>query len=215
MNPVERDVVGKPREHGRRRSRRNETRDELIRAMQTLLESGESFAQITVERLTTEVGMSRTRFYMYFEDLGDLLYATYSNHVAHGKQLLARWWHADSVIDRAQMRRLLGELVRYRAENILFSRAMHACAVGDPNARRSVDALRRQSIEELHDAIAAAQAGGSVDTTLDAQAISGWLGWLLERGVDQLVQDAGPAQLRRVSDSLTTIVWNTLYGVRE
>ncbi|OBH11138.1 hypothetical protein A5695_20235 [Mycobacterium sp. E1747] len=207
------DVGDDRREYGRRSSRRNATRNELLLAMQALLDSGESFNQISVERLTTKAGMSRTRFYMYFEDLGDLLYSVYSNHVAHGKELLSSWWHNNGAIERDEMRRALGELVRYRARNIRFSRAMHACAVTDPNARRSVDALRRQSIEELHNVIAAAQTRGSVDPTLDALAVSGWLGWLLERGVDQLVQDASPAQLRKVADSLTAIVWNTLYGV--
>ena len=182
--------------------------------MQEMLESGESFAQISVERLAAATGMSRTRFYMYFEDLGDLLYSAYARHVADAKQILAGWWSNDGFIERNQMRRMLGEFVRYRAKHILLSRAMHACAVTDPNARRSADALRWQSIAELHAAVLAAQASGSVDRSLDAKNISGWLGWLLERGVDQLVQDAGPSQLRTVADSLTTIVWNTLYGVR-
>lgn len=214
MTLVERDF-GDRREHGRRRSKRNETRDQLLIAMQAMLESGESFSQISVERLTTEVGMSRTRFYMYFEDLGDLLYAAYASRIVHSKELLSGWWQSDGSIERAQMRRTLGEFVRFRAKNVVLSRAMYARAVTDPNARRSIDALCQRSIEELRDVIATAQTRGSVDSTLDAQAIAGWLGWLLERGVDQLVQDAGPAQLRRVSDSLTTIVWNTLYGVTE
>jgi TetR/AcrR family transcriptional regulator, ethionamide resistance regulator len=201
------------REHGRRRRRRNETRDELLETMQALLESGESFSDISVERLATETGMSRTRFYMYFEDLGDLLFSAYAHQVAGGKDLLAGWWNNDGVIERAEMRSVLGKFVRFRAMNITLSRAMHACAVTDPNARRSVAAIRQQSLDELRRAMTAAQAAGSVDSTLDAEAISGWLGWLLERGVDQLVQDANAAQLRKVADSLTTIVWNTLYGV--
>jgi AcrR family transcriptional regulator len=182
--------------------------------MREMLDSGESFTQISVERLAAATGMSRTRFYMYFEDLGDLLYSAYARHVADGKQLLAGWWTTDSFIERHQMRRMLGDVVRYRAKHIQISRAMQACAVNDPNARRSVEALRRQSINELYDAVRAAQASGSVDNSLDAKAISGWLGWMLERGVDQLVHDAPPSQLRRVADSLTTIIWNTLYGVR-
>ncbi|MCV7412368.1 hypothetical protein [Mycobacterium florentinum] len=51
-------------EHGRRRGKRDETRNDLLRAMQAILESGETFAQVSVERLAAETGMSRTRFYM-------------------------------------------------------------------------------------------------------------------------------------------------------
>lgn len=199
------------REHGRRRRKRDQTRDDLLRAMQELLESGEPFTKISVERLAAQTGMSRTRFYMYFEDLGDLLFSAYARIVADGKQIVAKWWDETGFIERHQMRLILGEFVRYRAKHIMVSRAMHACAVTDPIARGSVDALRSQSIDELGAVISAAQSAGSVDDSLDPVVISGWLGWLLERGVDRLVQDARPSNLRKVADSLTNIVWNTLY----
>lgn len=200
------------REYGRRRGKRDETRSDLLQAMQAMLESGETFSQISVERLAAKTGMSRTRFYMYFEDLGDLLYSAYARVVDEGKQIVAKWWDDDGYIERDRMRRILGELVRYRAKHIMVARAMHACIVTDAHARRSVDALKWQTVDELQLAIAAAQRKGSVDSTLDPSAMAGWLAWLLERGVDQLVQDARPAHLRKVADSLTTVVWNTLYG---
>lgn len=199
------------REHGRRRAKRDETRNDLLHAMQALLESGETFAQISVERLAAETGMSRTRFYMYFEDLGDLLCSAYARVVDEGKEIVAKWWDDDGYIERDRMRRILGELIRYRAKHIMVARAVHACVVTDAHARRFVDALKSQTINELQTAIVAAQATGSVDTTLDPAATAGWLGSLLERGVDQLIQDSRPAHLRKVADSLTTIVWNTLY----
>jgi AcrR family transcriptional regulator len=205
-------ISGVRREHGRRQRKRDETRNDLLHAMQTILESGETFSQISVERLTAETGMSRTRFYMYFEDLGDLLYSAYAQIVDEGKQIVAKWWDDDGPIERDRMRRILGELVRYRAKHIMVARAMHACVVTDPNARGSVDALKRESFSELRAAIEAAQRAGSVDGGLDPVAIADWLGCLLERGVDQLVQDVRPTHLRKIAESLTTIVWNTLYG---
>jgi TetR/AcrR family transcriptional regulator, ethionamide resistance regulator len=200
------------RDHGRRRAKRDETRSDLLHAMQTLLESGETFTQISVARLAAETGMSRTRFYMYFEDLGDLLCSAYAEIVDDGKEIAAKWWDDDGYIERDRMRRILGELVRYRAKHIMVARAVHACVVTDAHARRFVDALKWQTINELQAAIIAAQHTGSVDAALDPAATAGWLGWLLERGVDQLIHDSRSVQLRKVADSLTTIVWNTLYG---
>lgn len=180
--------------------------------MQAMLESGETFSQISVERLTAETGMSRTRFYMYYEDLGDLLCSAYARVLSQGKEIVAKWWDDDGYIERDRMRRILGEVVRYRAKHIMVARAVHACVVTDAHARSFVEALKAQIVDELQTAIAAAQANGSVDGALDPEAIAGWLGCLLERGVDQLIQDSRPAHLRKVTDSLTTIVWNTLYG---
>lgn len=199
-------------EHGRRRAKRDDTRNDLLRAMRAILESGGTFSQVSVERLAAETGMSRTRFYMYFEDLGDLLCSAYARVVNEGKEIVAKWWDDDGYIERDRMRRILGELVRYRAKHIMVTRAVHACVVTDTHTRRFVDALKWQTIQELQATIIAGQQTGSVDSTLDPAAIAGWLGWLLERGVDQLIQDSRPAHLRKVADSLTTIVWNTLYG---
>ncbi len=92
------------REHGRRRGKRDETRNDLLHAMQTILESGETFSQIGVERLAAETGMSRTRFYMYFEDLGDLLCSAYARVVDEGKEIVAKWWDDDGYIERDRMR---------------------------------------------------------------------------------------------------------------
>jgi TetR/AcrR family transcriptional regulator, ethionamide resistance regulator len=200
------------RPQGRRSRRRDETRDELLVVMQRLLESGVSYSQISVERLATEAGMSRTRFYMYFEDMADLLYSAYVRVIAEGKKIVANWWEDDGPIERDRMRRILGELIRYRAEHLMVSKAVRACVATDAIARSSVDEVKWQSVEELQAAIEAGQRSGAIDAELEAPVIAGWLGWMLERAVDQLVEDSRPAHLRKVADSLTTIIWNTLYG---
>jgi len=180
--------------------------------MQRLLESGESYSQISVERLAAEAGMSRTRFYMYFEDMAELLYSAYVRVIAEGKTIVAKWWEDDGAIARDRMRRILGELIRYRAKHIMVAKAVRACVATDAIARGSVDAVKWESVAELQASIEAGQRAGSIDAELNPVVIAGWLGWMLERAVDQLVEDSRPAHLRKVADSLTAIIWNTLYA---
>ena len=47
----------------------------FVEVVEPLLEAGESYADLSVERLITEVDISRSTFYVYFDDKGDLLSA--------------------------------------------------------------------------------------------------------------------------------------------
>ena len=59
--------------HGNRAQRRDEVRRRLLAVVEQLLTEGESYAEISVERLVSEANLSRSTFYVYFEDKGDLL----------------------------------------------------------------------------------------------------------------------------------------------
>ena len=57
----------------RSRTRRDEIEARLLAAADKLLGEGESYTEISVERLASEADLSRSTFYVYFEDKGDLL----------------------------------------------------------------------------------------------------------------------------------------------
>ena len=45
----------------------------LLDATERLMRDGASFTELSVDRLSTEAGISRASFYIYFEDKGHLL----------------------------------------------------------------------------------------------------------------------------------------------
>ncbi len=59
--------------------------------------------------------------------------------------------------------------------------------------------------------IRAGQKAGSVRADLHPDETAGWLTWMVERGIVQLTQDASRARLTRLHESLTAIIWRTLY----
>jgi hypothetical protein len=69
---------------------------------------------------------------------------------------------------------------------------------------------------EIRAAIAAhirlEQKRGMVRPGIDADAAAGWVTWMAERGMNQLVPSATAATRRKLATSLATIVW---YGVYE
>jgi len=67
--------VTRKKTQGSRAERRDQIRHALLDAVEQLLEEGESFTELSVERLVSRAQISRSTFYVYFEDKGDLLSA--------------------------------------------------------------------------------------------------------------------------------------------
>ena len=61
------------RSQSSRLQRRAQIRHRLLEVVEDLLDKGESYTELSVERLVSEAGISRSTFYVYFEDKGDLL----------------------------------------------------------------------------------------------------------------------------------------------
>ena len=56
-----------------RQQRREQMERRLLEATERLMRNGASFTELSVDRLSTEAGISRASFYIYFEDKGHLL----------------------------------------------------------------------------------------------------------------------------------------------
>jgi AcrR family transcriptional regulator len=195
-----------------RGARREEIRDALLSIMESMLESGETFTAISVERLAAEAGMSRTRFYMYFEDKGDLLYAWHLKLAAEAQAILGEWWERDGPIERDELHAVLRQVVALCRRHRTLITAIQDAAAVDARARAVVDGIVAEHIAHLQTVIERGQRGGWIDGELDAAGVAGWLGWLLERGIPQLVGNGSRQHLGRVAEAYTAIVWKTLYA---
>jgi AcrR family transcriptional regulator len=68
----------KPARSGRAR-RRDQVRARILEIVERRLREGEAFSEISVGRIVAEAGISRTTFYVYFEDKTDLLRRWYGD----------------------------------------------------------------------------------------------------------------------------------------
>src|SRR5579862_1906750 len=75
-----------------RSKRRDEIRVKLLVAVERLLDEGHGFTELSVERLATEAGVSRSTFYVYFEDKADLLRAWLTGIIAEVYEAAKDWW---------------------------------------------------------------------------------------------------------------------------
>jgi TetR/AcrR family transcriptional regulator, ethionamide resistance regulator len=195
-----------------RAERREEIRARLLAAVQQLLTEGESFTELSVERLVSLAGVSRSTFYVYFQDKGELIRAWLAEINSEMDVAAQGWWTLDAGATWDDLRAALYRVVSaYRPHTTLMAAAFDAAAY-DAGVREQVDTMMQRNIAGLRKHIRAGQQHGFVDPALPTAQTAAWLTWMAERGLHQLVREADQAELDRLVDAYTWIVWNTLYA---
>jgi TetR/AcrR family transcriptional regulator, ethionamide resistance regulator len=192
--------------------RRDEIRHRLLEVVEHLLDEGESFTEISVERMVSQAGLARSTYYLYFQDKGDLLVAWFGEITVELETAATGWWNLGPGATRQDLRTALEGIVKaYRPHTTLMA-AMYDAAAYDPEVRGLVTAMMKRNIAGLRKCIKTGQKAGFIDGDLLADQTAGWLTWMAERGLHQLVRTASEAELERLIDAYTAIVWNTLYA---
>lgn len=192
--------------------RRDEIRDRLLAVVQRMLDRGETFTELSVERLVSEAGISRSTFYVYFQDKGELLRAWFAEIESELEDAAREWWALDGGSTRNQLRCALSNVVKaYRPHTTLMA-AMYDAAAYDAGVREMVTAMMDWNIAGLRKHIRAGQRAGFIDPDLLPEQTAAWLQWMAERGLHQLVRTATAPEAERLIDAYTAIVWNTLYA---
>lgn len=197
---------------GTRAQRRDEIRSKMLTAVEEMLAEGESFTELSVERLVARAGVARSTFYVYFEDKGELLRGWLEDITGELDAVAKRWWSLDADASRDDLRGALAAVLGvYRPHTPLMAAAFDAAAY-DPAVRETVMTLMTFNTAGLRKHIKAGQRDGFVDPDLQANEVALWLTWMAERGLHQLVRGADDATFDRLLDAYTTIIWNTLYA---
>ncbi|GAA5159910.1 TetR/AcrR family transcriptional regulator [Pseudonocardia eucalypti] len=200
---------------GGRAERRDQIRARLLTAVESLLAEGESFTELSVERLVSLAGVSRSTFYVYFEDKGELIQGWLADIISELDLAAQTWWSLGSergAVTWEELRAALDQVVEvYRPHTTLMAAAFDAAAY-DPGVREQVETMMERNIAGLRKHIKAGQSGGWVDQKLLPAQTAAWLQWMAERGLHRLIRDATTEDLKDLVDAYTTIIWNTLYA---
>jgi AcrR family transcriptional regulator len=200
------------RSHGNRAARRDEVRERLLVVVRDLLAAGETYAEISVERLVVEAGLSRSTFYVYFEDKGDLLRAWFKQVVEELNAASGTWWSLDGAATYDDLRVALGQIVHaYRPHTTLMA-ALYDISAYDPVAREEVGVMMGRNAAGLIRHIRRGQAEGWIDPVLMPKETSLWLMWMAERGLHQMVRGADEAETELLIGAFTDVIWNSLYA---
>ncbi len=193
-----------------RDSRRTATRDKLLRALERFHATGMHYTEVSVEKLSAAAGLTRTTFYVYFEDKVDLLLAWLEEVGAAAGSAPAGWAVRDRAPTRAELRQDVADaLARYRPHMAVLAAARDT-ALFETRVDAAYRAFVRNSIDDLSDHIERGRRGGWVQPDLPATEIATWLASMVHRTLSATPSLDDGAYLDRLDD-YAEIFWNTLY----
>ncbi|HEY2220624.1 TetR/AcrR family transcriptional regulator [Actinomycetospora sp.] len=194
-----------------RAGRRAAARTRLLEVVERRLRDGETFADIKVGEIVAEAGLSRTTFYVYFEDKADLLrtwYGDVSSTILNAAQV---WWDLDARAEQSDLRAALAGIVAaYRPHPELMA-ATHEAIGYDHGVRQAVDDAMASYIAGLAAHIERGQVAGFVDPSLPPYETAYWLQWMAERGLHRMVRTES-SRADSLLEAYALIVWNALYA---
>ncbi|ETW23097.1 TetR/AcrR family transcriptional regulator [Mycobacterium gastri] len=202
-------VTRKPQAN--RQQRRKQMERRLLDATERLMGDGTSFTELSVDRLSSEAGISRASFYIYFQDKGHLLRNLAGQVFGELATGAERWWgmawrqNPDDV--RAAMHGLIASYRRHQPVLV----ALNEMAAYDPETAHTYRDLLTGISQRMTRVIENGQADGSIRRELPAASTASALTWMVERACQQNL----PARPRdydaELATTLTEIVWGALY----
>ena len=193
----------------------------LLPVMERMLED-ETFTEISVERLVarardegeSEGRVSRSSFYNHFEDKGDLLVLMVGDVLAALFETARGWWELgpDPPEQDELLRalRLIADM--YHPHRAILGAVVEASSY-DARVASAWTGMMKLAADRVREHVVEGQQLGFVNAEIDPDHDPVWIAWMMERGLQQLVATATPAQREQLVMSLRDIVWRTLYAM--
>jgi TetR/AcrR family transcriptional regulator, ethionamide resistance regulator len=202
-------VTRKPQ--AKRQERREEIERLLLDATERLMRDGRSFTELSVDRLSTEAGISRASFYIYFEDKGDLLRRLAGQVFGDLADGAERWWSVAWRHDPDDVRAAMADIIAsYRRHQPVLV-ALNEMAAYDQLVAATYRDLLTGISRRLTQVIEDGQADGSIRRALPAATTASALSWMVERACQQNLPNRPAAYDAELATALTEIVWGALY----
>jgi AcrR family transcriptional regulator len=187
---------------------------DVLQATEALLGEGASYASLSIERIATRAGISRTAFYFYFADKRELLMRLAADVAEQFYREAGTWWSGSG--DSGEQ--LAGALAKiaglYRAHGPLVCAIVEVSA-SDPPVGVFWRGLVGRFITASAERIAAEQTAGRTDPVLDPTATAFALVWMTERSFHQMLVQEDPLPVERLVAALTQVWRATVYGAAE
>ncbi|KFU80278.1 DNA-binding transcriptional regulator, AcrR family [Amycolatopsis lurida] len=194
----------------KRHGRREELERRLFAATEELVSHGAGFTELSVERLAAAAGISRSTFYVHFEDKGDLVRRLATTVLAELRDVSSDWWDTAEHAVAADLTAAVSAIVDiYRRRAAAFTIITETAAY-DSTVADEVRTLMQSIIDATRNAIERGQAAGVMRQVAPAETAA-VLTWMVERAGYQLIRGSEPAHDHTIIQVLTDIIRTTLY----
>jgi TetR/AcrR family transcriptional regulator, ethionamide resistance regulator len=194
-----------------RPARREATDRRILDATVRLLAEGTGFTELSVERLISEAGISRSTFYNHFADKGALVKLLAAELTGELLEAVNTWWEVAERRRRDDIERALASVLEvYKRHEPVFLALMETSAYDE-----SVAVEYRTRMNELIDIgakmVRGAQRAGAM-RKVPARETATALTWMVERSAYEMLNTGAGASSRRLAVVLTDVIWQTLYA---
>jgi len=185
--------------------RRRDAEAAFVAATESLLARGSSYADLSVEQISTAAGRPRTAFYVYFRDKRELLLRATETVAAQLYDEADRWWSgADG---RRALRAALADILgTYRDHAHLLRAVVEASAYDEQVGQfwralvgRFIEATKRRLADE-----------GEEESRAAGKAFA--LVWMTERACYEQVAGGGRLDDPKLHDALFEVWERSVYG---
>jgi AcrR family transcriptional regulator len=185
--------------------RRREAEASFLAATESLLASGASYAELSVEQLSAAAGRSRTAFYLYFRDKRELLMRATETVAAQLYRQADRWWSGDD--GRRDLRTALADVLSTYRDHAPLLRAVVEASAYDEEVGEFWRALVGRFIDATEQRLVAE---GAEPGHAAAKAFA--LCWMTERSCYQQVARSGRIDDPNLVEALVEIWERGVYG---
>jgi AcrR family transcriptional regulator len=196
----------------RRARRHDKVVARMIGVVEALLRETDSYLDLSVEQIIEAGGMSRSTFYRYFDDKVDLIVALGDRAITEVITTAQAIWELPPGSSREEVNQAVGRAFDAYLPHTQLMAAVQEVSTYDRRAREHFGTAYARAQRAIAAHIRAGQQAGSVRQELHPDETAGWLTWMVERGMSQLGPGASRPTLERLQESLTAIIWHTLYG---
>lgn len=188
----------------------------VLRAMEELLGEGATYATLSVERIATRAGISRTAFYFYFADKRELLVRLASRLSDELYREADAWW-SSAGDGPEQLTMALDRIAAlYRAHRPLVCAIVEVSTYDEvvgPFWQALVGRFVDATAERIASEVAAGRAGAGEGSPVQPEATAFALVWMTERTLHQMLLQDGRVPDDELVRALGRIWIATLYGV--
>lgn len=179
-------------------------------ALGVLMADGTPLRDLSVGRLVTQAGMSRSTFYKYFDDKPAMLQALSAAALRRLYGAQREWLSRGRDVTPQDVHDSMLALLRAFREDRIILRAVGEMSVYEPaigDAYTSAVGDYARAIERF---VRGGQEDGWIDAAIPAAQTADALAWMTERTTSQVPADASSGQLDALADALARIVLGAL-----
>lgn len=184
----------------------------VLAATARLLEAGERFTDIPVERLLDEAQVSRSAFYAHFPDKTALLLRLAEGTIAELSASAQIWWQDTHNLGPERAAATLRDLIRLHREHAPVINCLVEVAAYDDTVRDLWRNAREVFAAHVAAGLRTEQERGFVPADLDIDRTASYVVLLVNTALTDHVAHGSPRDDQQVAAALARMGWLAYYG---